>query len=190
MTRPYSEFWYPIARLLSALRALLRATAPEAFAAIAKEARAQLIAVTALVRRYIHVLAAELVLPPPRVKPPSTEEKPKPSSAQMGGRAPLFALIESPARPGGRSEGEDPPDLQWALLMQAAERLVRVLANPAPHARRLARRLGTLLDAGLREVPVPWHIIRRVGPGIDTLLLRLDQAARPQAWAGLDVDTP
>jgi hypothetical protein len=185
MTRAHPEFWYPIARLLSALRALLRATAPEAFAAIAKEARAQLIAITALVRRYIHVLAAELVLPPPRARPPSTEDKPKPAAARRGARAPLFALIENPARTGG-GEGEDPHALQWALLMEAATRLVGVLANPAPHARRLARRFGTMLHAGLRESPMPWHIIRRVGPGIDTLLLRLDQAARPQAWAGMD----
>jgi hypothetical protein len=186
MTRTRPEFWYPIARLLSALRALLRATAPDAFAAIAKEARAQLIAVTALVRRYIHVLAAGLVLPPPRVRPPSTEDMPALVSARSGARATLFPLIEHPARPGSASSGEDPPALQWALLMQAAERLVSVLANPAPHARRLARRFGTLLHAGLREAPAPWHIIRRLGPGIDTLLLRLDQAARPLAWAGLD----
>ena len=183
MTRLHPEFWYPIARLLSAL---LRATAPEAFAGIAKEARAQLIAITALVRRYIHVLAAELVLPPPRARPPSTEDNSKPATARRGARAPLFPLIESPARSGGGGEGEDPPALQWALLMEAAARLVGVLANPAPHARRLARRFGTMLHAGLRESPVPWHIIRRVGPGIDTLLLRLDQAARPQAWAGMD----
>ena len=183
MTRPHPEFWYPIVRLLSAL---LRATAPEAFAAIAKEARAQLIAVTALVRRYIQFLAAELVLPPPRVRPPSTEDRPKPDAARRGARVLLFPLIENPARAGGGGEGEDPPALQWALLMEAAARLARVLANPAPHGRRLARRFGTLLHAGLREVPVPWHVIRRVGPGIDTLLLRLDQAARPQAWAGMD----
>ena len=186
MTRAHPEFWYPIARLLSALRALLRATAPEAFAAIAKEARAQLIAVTALVRRYIQVLAAELVLPPPRVRPPSTEDKTVRAAARWGGRAPLFPLIENPARPGGGGVADDPPALQRALLMEAATRLARVLANPAPHARRLARRFGTLLHAGLREIAVPWHIIRRVGPGIDTLLLRLDQAARPQAWAGMD----
>lgn len=186
MTRPHPEFWYPIARLLSALRALLRATAPEAFAAIAKEARAQLIAAAALVRRYIHVLAAELVLPPPRVRPPSTEDNPIPATTRRGARAPLFPLIENPARSGGGGEGEDPPALQWTLLMEAATRLVGVLANPAPHARRLARRLGTLLHAGLRDLPAPWHVIRCVGPGIDTLLLRLDQAARPQAWAGMD----
>jgi hypothetical protein len=186
MTRAHPEFWYPIARLLSALRALLRATAPGAFAAIAQEARAQLIAITALVRRYIHVLAAELVLPPPRVRPPSTDDNPAPVPAQRGARAPLFSLIETPARPGAHSAGEDPPALQWALLMQAATRLASVLANPAPHARRLARRFGTLLHAGLRELPAPWHVIRRVGPGIDMLLLRLDEAARPQAWAGMD----
>lgn len=185
MTRPHPEFWYPIARLLSALRALLRATAPEAFAAIAKEARAQLMAAAALVRRYIHVLAAELVLPPPCVRPPSTEHVADARASRRSGGY-LFPLIEGSSRASRSTTGEDPPSLQWALLMEAAARLAEVLANPAPHARRLARRFGTLLVSGLRELPARWHVIRRVGPGIDTLLLRLDQAARPEAWAGMD----
>jgi hypothetical protein len=183
-TRPHPDLWYPIAQLLAALRTLLRATAPETFAEIALNTRAQLAALTALVRRYIHVLAAELVLPPPRTLDPSTD-------SPDAGRTPrarryLFPLIEMPARPSRATAGEDPPELQWALLMEAAARLAEVLANPAPQACRLARRFGTLLTPGLRELPVPWHVIRHVGPGIDNLLMRLDQAARPEAWAGLD----
>jgi hypothetical protein len=49
-----------------------------------------------------------------------------------------------------------------------------VLASPASHARRLARRFGTLLTPGLRDLPVPWHIIRRIPPALDVLLLRVD----------------
>jgi hypothetical protein len=43
-----------------------------------------------------------------------------------------------------------------------------------------------LLTPGLRDLPVPWHIIRRIPPALDVLLLRADQIARPLAWAGLD----
>ena len=39
MPHPYPHFWTPVANLLAALRALLRHTAPDAFASIALEAR-------------------------------------------------------------------------------------------------------------------------------------------------------
>ncbi|MEQ9505609.1 MAG: hypothetical protein RLO80_05020 [Hyphomonas sp.] len=183
MTHPHPDLWYPIAALLSALRKLLQAADPYAFASIAREARAQLAVITALIRRYIHILAAELVLPPPRATVPSADN---PGAGTSHASGYLFPLIETPSRASASSAGQDPPELQWAILMDAAERLVSVLANPARHARRLARRFGTLLVPGLRETPVPWHVTRRVGPFVDTLLMRLDQLARPQAWAGLD----
>ncbi len=183
MTRPHPDLWYPIAQLLAALRALLRATTPEAFAQIALDARAHLAALTALVRRYIHVLAADIILPPAQTRPPTERGRIRARTAHRY----LFPLIETPARSkSAATGGEDPPQLQWALLMQAAARLAAVLANSAPHALRLARRFGTLTVPGLRDLPVPWHVIRRIGPVIDTLLIRLDAAARPQAWAGLD----
>ncbi len=185
-SRPHPELWTPIAQLLAALRALLRATAPEAFAGIALSARAQLIALTALVRRYIHVLAADLILPQRRPPAPAAVHPGPPAPRPRSTPRYLFPLIEVPAGASRRSAGEDPPELQWALLLEAAARLAEVLANPAPHARRLARRFGTLLVPGLRDLPVPWHVVRRLGPAMDNLLMRLDQAARPQAWAGLD----
>jgi len=101
---------------------------------------------------------------------------------------PLFPLAEQrdwPRRvhaPGG----EGPPALQWALLWQAVSQLVSVMANPAPHARRLARFVRPRTDDATRELPARWHVIRRLGPYVDTLLNRLDQLARPQAWEGLD----
>ena len=58
MTRAHPDLWYPIAGLLAALRTWLRATAPAAFAQIALDVRAHLAALTAFVRRYLHVLAA------------------------------------------------------------------------------------------------------------------------------------
>ncbi len=186
MTRAHPDLWYPIAALLSALRKLLRAAAPEDFAAIAREARAQLAVITALIRRYVHILAAELILPPPRPLADAAPQAAGQGAGAASAHRSLFALLEMPSRSSSSSTGEDPPELQWALLMQAAERLVSVLANPAPHARRLARRFGTLTVPGLRDMPVPWHITRRIPPGLDILLTRLDQCARPEAWAGLD----
>ena len=186
MTQPraHPDFWYPIADLLVALRRLLRATPPDAFAQIALHARAHLAAITALVRRYIHVLAAELGLAPLGPLPPLPDipaERCGPRSRRY-----RFALIEQAARRRRASRGEDPPDLQLAILLEAVERLADVLANPAPHALRLARFLRRRTGEVLRDLPVPWHIIRRIGPAIDTLLLRLDAAARPKAWEGMD----
>ena len=182
---PRADLWYPIAHLLIALRKLLRATAPDAFAAIAREVRVQLAVITALLRRYIHVLAAGIILPPPRAPRPQAEHPAKPRPSHKSDRY-LFPLFELPARASCSSKGEDGPDLQWALLMEAARRLADVLANPAPHARRLARRFGTLTAPGLRDLALPWHILRQIPPWLDVLVCRYDAAARPEAWAGLD----
>ena len=184
MTRPHPDLWYPIAELLAALRTLLRATAPTAFAQIALDARAHLAALTALVRRYLHVLAADISLPSLRPLPPLQDEPEQREGARSSRY--LFPLIEHPARRARASLGEDPPELQHALLMEAVQRLVSVMANPAPHALRLARFLRRFTGRVLRELPVRWSILRRVGPGVDTLLMRLDAAARPQAGEGID----
>ncbi len=183
--RPHPDLWYPIAQLLAALRQLLRATAPEAFAQIALDARAHLAAITAMVRRYIHILAADITLPPRAISPP-TDHLAERTRSRGGRRDYLFPLIESPSKPSRATLGKDPPELQWAILMEAAQRLVSVMANPAPHALRLARALRRCTGEALRELPVRWSVIRRIGPVVDTLLLRLDQLARPKAWAGID----
>lgn len=183
-TPPHPHFWAPIAHLLAALRALLRMTAPEAFAAIAPDARAQLAALTALVRRYIHVLAAAIGLPPQALPVPSREDR-KVRAGDLARRY-RFALMEQGGASGSHGEGEDAPGVQWALLLQAAERLAGVLADPEPHARRLAKALRRRFRPPLRDLPVRWHVTRRLGPGLDTLLMDLDAAARPADWAGMD----
>jgi hypothetical protein len=182
---PRPDLWYPIAHLLIALQKLLRAAAPEAFTAIAREARLQLAVITALLRRYIHVLAAEIILPPPRAPRPQAEHPEKPRTSRKAERY-LFPLLETPARASRASENEDPADLQWAILLEAVQRLADVLAYPAPHARRLARRFGTLDVPGLRDLALPWHILRQIPPWLDVLVCRYDAAARPEAWAALD----
>ena len=62
--RPLPEFWYPIARILLVLKALLATTAPSAFPSIAAHIHAELRLGGALVRRYLFALAHEFQLPP------------------------------------------------------------------------------------------------------------------------------
>lgn len=183
--KPRPDLWSRAALVVAMLRRLLRACAPEAFASISAEARALLAAATAMVRRYIHALAADIVLPPARATlgadHPSRDERASRSANDY-----LFPLAE---RPGGRASQNcppEPPALQWAILWEAAARLAAVMANPAPHALRLARFQRRHGLAPLRDLPVRWHVIRKLGPVMDALLTRLDQAARPWAWEGLD----
>ncbi|AXE66017.1 hypothetical protein BBF93_18575 [Hyphomonas sp. CACIAM 19H1] len=182
------ELWTRIAALLGALRTLLRQAVPEHFASIAAEARLQLITATALVRRYIHALAAEITLPAPRAvaTPPKTSNE-TPRQLQRRREA-LFCLIEEarPARHAAKSDGADTPFVQWALMMEAARRLALVLNHPEKHALRLARMLRRRKGRVLKDLPVPSHILRRLPPWIDALILRLDEEARPQDWAGIN----
>lgn len=79
-----------------------------------------------------------------------------------------------------------PPELQWALISEAAMRLVEVLRDPARYVRRLARGRESGNPAPLRVLPLRWAALRRLGAGADASLTRLDQMARPAAWAGID----
>ncbi|MFN3608185.1 MAG: hypothetical protein ACK4Y9_03890 [Hyphomonas sp.] len=190
IAHPRPELWTRIALVIGALRALLVGTVPELFGDISAHARAQLEAAAALVRRYIHVLAAELVLAPasPRpATPPSTAppENPAPSAA----REAAFRLTEPETQPGAASASSGVPDtpmMQWALVLAAMRRLSAVMGDPARHARRLAFFLRRQTRQTLREAPVRWSVIRRLPVFTDALLCRLDQAARPAAWAGID----
>jgi hypothetical protein len=184
-SKPRPDLWSRAALVVAMLRRLLRACAPEGFASISAEARALLAAATALVRRYIHALAADILLPP--VRTPSAGDNPlREERASRNSIDYLFPLAE---HPGGRASlncPPEPPALQWAILSEAAARLAAVMANPAPHVLRLARLQRRQGPASLRAMPVRWHMIRRLGPVMDALLTRLDQAARPWAWKGVD----
>ncbi|MFN3312720.1 MAG: hypothetical protein ACK46Q_04555 [Hyphomonas sp.] len=185
--RPHPELWNTLVHLLGLLRQLLAATAPEAFAAISAEARARLAHLTAMVRRYIHILAAEIILPPLQTAPayPSVPAQVK---CQRASRE-TFALLEHPPMPGQchtPASERDPPELQWALLWEAALRLSAVLRDPARHARRLARYRQRGHAAPLRGLPVRWAVLRRLGAAADACLTRFDQLAQPAAWAEID----
>ena len=184
---PRPELWTRIAALLGALRTLLLGAAPHLFAGIALEARAQLAAANALVRRYLHVLAADLTLPPPAVGVPEKNSNKTPTGLQRS-HEPLFRLTEEArlSSSSGKSQERDPPELQWALMVEAVRRLRAVLNDPRRHALRLARLIRRRGRAALRALPVPAHILRRLPPWTDALLCRLDQEARPEDWAGLD----
>jgi len=185
---PRPELWTRAAAFLAVLRRLITLAGPEGFAAIAAEARWRLAAASALVRRYIHILAADIALPPPAPARPAPEGATPPRAARRYHETP-FRLIEE-ARPSAGQSREasepDPSEFRWALAAEAVRRLCAVMADPRPHALRLARFLRQRITAALRALPVPHHILRRLPPEIDALLCRFDQAARPEAWAGLD----
>ncbi|MFN4183253.1 MAG: hypothetical protein ACK4M6_00580 [Hyphomonas sp.] len=187
ITAPRPELWTRIFALLGALRTLLREAVPELFGGIARDARAQLVAITALVRRYIHVLAADLALPPLAVGVSKENSKRNDEKLQQRREAP-FRLTEEtkPATGSSAGEGTDTPFIQWAMMLEAARRLSAVMADPARHALRLARMLRKRKSGTLKAQPTPWHILRRLPPWTDALLCRLDEAARPEAWAGIN----
>lgn len=192
ITAPRPELWTRIAALLGALRSLLREAMPGHFYRIAAEARLQLIAATALVRRYIHVLAAGITLPEPRpVGAPPENANETPGKLQRRREA-LFRLIEEvcPARRASKPESGDTPFVQWALMMEAARRLALVLNHPERHALRLARLLRRRKDRILKDLPVPASVLLRLPPWVDALLCRLDEEARPEAWATLNARGP
>jgi len=71
-------------------------------------------------------------------------------------------------------------------MMEAARRLALVLNHPEKHALRLARLLRRQARATLKALPVPASILKRLAPWTDALLLRLDEEARQEGWAGID----
>jgi hypothetical protein len=184
-TPPHPKLWRFLAGLLAALRALMNSAAPEAFWSISAEARTRLALLTALVRRYLHILSAGITLPASQPNPARP-----PAERTRSVRTRPFRLTELPAREQYRRAhmpGEtDPPDLHWALLMQRLGGLAQVLADPVRHARRLARHQRRYGLETLRDLPVPWHMLCRIEPALDTLLLDLDRLARPDAWARID----
>jgi hypothetical protein len=188
--RPHPELWQPIATLLLALRALLRAADPGAFAALSVRALRELRLGGAMLRRYIFILAREIIVPPPRPPAPRAAPRTQPSSPRP--RTFSFDPGEWPPAPGTPSHpsGAEPaPGIEWALALNRAEALLAALRDPLPLARRLALRLAQGKAPPLRELPVPAHILRAIPPEWDALLMRLDSLARPDAWTGMHPDT-
>jgi hypothetical protein len=186
-TRPLPEFWYPLARILLVLKALLAATAPEAFGAISAHVHRELRYVGAYLRRFLLALARRQTLPPLRPRLPSAAPEARRRSICLTAR---FSVSEPPVRraPGRRSV-PSPAPAEWALALSRAEAMLAILRRPLTRARRLARRLEQRGPHPLRDLAVPAHILRVIAPALDTLLMRLDCLARPDLWAGLDPDT-
>ncbi|MBK8196957.1 MAG: hypothetical protein IPK75_01210 [Acidobacteria bacterium] len=189
--RPLPEFWYPLARILLVLKALLAATAPEAFASIAAHVHRELRYAGAFLRRYLLALARQLVLPPPRPRA-AAPDGPAPPRERGRARSAPFSLAELPParRPPGPGHAPYPDDyVNWAIALSRAETLLAALQRPLPLARRLARQLARGAAPVLRDLAVPAFVLRTLPPALDALLMRLDQIARPDAWAGLDPDS-
>ena len=187
ITAPRPELWTRIAAFLGALRTFLRGAVPDKFDKAAATARAHLMAAAALVRRYIHVLAADIALPPLADGAPAKSSNQTPNKLQRR-RESLFRLTElaDTIKRASKGGGSDTPFTQWALMMEAARRLAIVLNHPEKHALRLARLLRRKGRATLKDLPVPASILKRLTPWADALLQRLDEEARPEAWAGIN----
>jgi hypothetical protein len=93
ITAPRPELWTRIAAFLGALRTFLRGAVPDKFDKAAANARAHLMAAAALVRRYIHVLAADIALPPLADGAPAKSSNQTPNKLQRR-RESLFRLTE------------------------------------------------------------------------------------------------
>lgn len=189
--RPLPEFWYPVARILLVLKALLAATAPEAFAAISAQVHRELRYAGAYLRRYLLALARQLVLPPPRPRAAAAPSSPAPPRERRTLTFPL-CLSEPPAArrpPGARPAGDPNPNVDWAIALQRAEVLLAALRRPLPLARGLARQLARGAVPVLRDLAVPAHVLRALPPWMDNLLTQLDCLARPDHWSGIDPDT-
>jgi hypothetical protein len=187
--RPHPELWQPIATLLLALRALLRAADPCAFAALSARALRELRLCGAMVRRYVFILAREIIVPPPRrstprAAPHTPSEKPRPRTSRFDPGE--WPPARTPPRPGA---AEPAQGIEWALALNRAEILLAALRDPLPLARRLALRLARHTAPPLRELPVPAHVPRAIPPKWDAHLMHLDSLARPDAWAGMHPDT-
>ena len=187
ITAPRPELWTRIAAFLGTLRTFLRGAVPHKFDRVASAARAHLMAAAALVRRYIHVLAADIALPPLPVGAPAKNSN-QPPTKQQARRDTLFRLTElmDTIKRASKGGGSDTPFIQWALMMEAARRLALVLNHPEKHALRLARLLRRQARATLKDLPVPASILKRLAPWTDALLQRLDEEARPEAWSGIN----
>lgn len=189
--RPLPEFWYPLARMLLVLKALLAATAPDAFGAISARVHGELRYAGAFLRRYLLALAQGLDLAPLRARPqaPASTAPPEPRATRC--RAAPFPLAELPAdpRPPRGPQAAASPHADWAIALHRTEILLAALRAPLPIARRLARRLARGAPPVLREAAVPWHVLRALPPALDCLLTRLDCLARPDIWSGIDPDT-
>lgn len=187
--RPLPDFWYPIARILLVLKALLTATAPPAFPSIAAHIYAELRLSGALVRRYLFALARELQLPPPV---PRLVGTPQADHGAHTPRRPSSGFrIGEPVKASRGGAHVPVPDtyVEWALALQRTETLLAALREPEPIARRIARQLARGATPPLRELPIPAFVIRRIAPVFDILLMRLDAIARPDAWVGIELDS-
>lgn len=172
------------------LKALLAATAPEAFAGLSARVHTELRLAAALVRRFLFALAREMQVPPrhhyPAAKNPSANGQ---SAPRTGAAFRLFEPVSPRHNPGPRPPPSGDSYIEWALALQRVQMLLAAMRAPEPLARRIAVRLARGAPPRLRDLPVPAFVLRRIAPAFDILLMRLDALARPDAWAGIDPDT-
>jgi hypothetical protein len=170
-----ADLWHLAARHHGALKGFVLARAALwSDPAIRRTARQGLAVLAAMVRRLLHLLAREVVLPPLRVR-----TAPEPLARTIRCRTPRlgFRLTEAkrerfPRTP-NPSPTPDTPELSHALFL---ERLA-VLANVYRARHRIARRLARRVQLGrapLAATPLPAPQLHRLPEGFRGMLEFLD----------------
>jgi hypothetical protein len=170
-----ADLWHLAARHHGALKGFVLARAALwSDPAIRRTARQGLAVLAAMLRRLLHLLAREIVLPPLRVR-----TAPEPLACPARSRKPSlgFRLTEAKRerfrRTSNPSPTPDTPELSHALFL---ERL-GVLANVYRARHRIARRLARRVQLGrapLAATPLPAPQLHRLPEGFRAMLEFLD----------------
>ena len=170
-----ADLWHLAARHHGALKGFVLANfALWSDPAIRRTARQGIAVLAAMLRRLLHLVAREVILPPLRVR---TAPEPFASPARSRKPALGFRLTEVPRERTPRmpnpSPTPDTPELSYALFL---ERLA-VLANVYRARHRIARRLARRVQSGrapLAATPLPAPQMRRLPEGFRAMLEFLD----------------
>jgi len=118
-------------------------------------------------RRYLFAFARTMTVPARRTQTERAPETDGETRAPCRRTCTLRVIESSPVRrPGAASSIPSAPYIEWAL----------------------AFRLAHQTEPPLRDLPVRAHVLGAIPPAFDTLLMRLGARARPEAWAGTDLD--
>ena len=170
-----ADLWHLAARHYGALKGFVLANfALWSDPAIRRTARQGIAVLAAMLRRLLHLLAREIVLPPLRVR-----TAPEPLASHGCARKPSlgFRLTETPRERTPRAPNpaptSDTPELSHALFLERLAVLASVYRARHRIARRLARRVQSN-RAPLAATPLPAPQMQRLPEGFRAMLEFLD----------------
>lgn len=170
-----ADLWHLAARHHGALKGFVLANlALWSDAAIRRTARQGLAVLTSMLRRLLHLLAREVILPPFRAR-----TAPEPFASPLHSRKPAlgFRLTEAPRERAPRTPNPSPtpdtPELSHALFLERLAVLASVYRARHHIARRLARRVQSR-RAPIAATPLPAPQMQRLPEGFRAMLEFLD----------------